>query len=196
MFWSYSSPPPSAADCTTFADAIEAAWSAHMASLMCSNYSMAGVKVTDLSSDTGAQGVNATNVPGTRADSSNPVSVTSLIEHSISRRYRGGHPRSYWPVGGDPDREGNQTWLPAYITEANAKYAAFVAALASTAYGALLIEKHVSVHYFSGATYQPVGLLGRTRRVPTPLVPPTVDIITLSTFSNTFGSQRRRLRES
>jgi hypothetical protein len=74
------------------------------------------VAFTDLSSDTGATYENTTVSAGTNSGGTIPGSACALVSHSILRRYRGGHPRHYLPVGQATDIETANQWATSFLS--------------------------------------------------------------------------------
>ena len=95
----YSGGPPTVSDCTNIAEAIGAAFfTGAIVADYPSTTVFVGVRVTDLASDTGAVGESAVNLTGTAEDAGAVASACVLTSWSILRRYRGGHPRTYFPA--------------------------------------------------------------------------------------------------
>jgi hypothetical protein len=152
----------------------------------------------DLSSAMGAEVEAGGPNGGTRAGSRLSPGTAVVVSHSISRHYRGGHPRTYLPLGCGPDVVAAGTWESTFVTAVDNAWGAFVAALiAGSPYGALTITELVNVSFYGPPNViitNPVT--GRARTVSTVRHPPIVDPITGHVTRALIGSQRRRNRDA
>lgn len=131
----------------------------------------------DLSSDTGFVSEGGTATVGIRTGSKLPGNVAVLASYEIARRYRGGHPRTYWPWFTITDLSTPQDWFGASVAEAmDSTEAIIAAALGATAGGTSTLDQ-VMVSY----------TLAKVPRVD-PLVTPIV----FSIVDELVASQRRR----
>ena|SRR5215469_15143908 len=153
LYFSYSAGPPSGADCTTLAGAINSAFSAHLAALMVPNYELDEVDVLDIATDTGLSGQNTTVVAGTRTGIPVAYQVAFNVEYGIARRYRGGKPRSYFPFGADTDLADYSHWTTALHDLVLTGVTAFFNAIEATSIPGLGTLKHINLSYYQG--YQP-----------------------------------------
>lgn len=191
MFFSYSGGAPSAADCVTIAASVYTD-AAAMKALWESGTDLIGVKVTDLSSATGGVGEHSQVTSGTGATASMPGSVAVLVNYVITRRYRGGKPRSYLPFGSEADIATRQTWVGTFVTAVNSALATYFAAVIGTTGGGTTISQHVNVSYYDGFTVVVNPITGRSKNVSKPRTTPLVDTISSFATSSRPGSQRRR----
>lgn len=77
---------------------IGTAWANAIAPVSCSNVVLSEVTVTDLTSSTSAQGAQNVSHTGTQTGTSTfPTSACWVQSLTTVFRYRGGHPRIYWP---------------------------------------------------------------------------------------------------
>lgn len=131
-------------------------------------------KLTDLTSDTGSTLVEDISWVGTRAGISPPASASVMGTYQITRRYRGGHPRTYFPFGSVGLFLNPQAWDETFIANVAANLESV--RLAASAYSDITLMGCVS--YYSG------GVLRET-----PLFEPFInsDVVT------GIKSQRRRL---
>lgn len=191
-YFRYSGGPPTATDATALAADIYSAMSSH-ADLWTDAYSLAGVEVTDLSSAQGGQGVHAQSTVGTRGTTDLPASAAVLVNHVISRRYRGGKPRSYYPWFTQADISTPTSWVPAALTEVDSALSAFYGAVIGAISGSTTLTDHVSVSYYSGFTVQTSPSTGRAKNVSKLRTTPAVDVIESFAAAARIGNQRRRL---
>lgn len=115
-------------DMTTIANAAMNAWSTHITGLLADATTLKSVVVEGLNSATDGVGAWAGAVTGAASGDIPPAQVCVLQKDTIARRYRGGHPRHYWPspeIGAysDPTHLTNtavvnwQTGVTAFIAE-------------------------------------------------------------------------------
>lgn len=83
----------------------------------------------DLTSDSGATASISKSWPGSREGDANPGSACVVTSWPITRRYRGGHPRTYWPIGSVGVRADQQSWDTAFTAQVLADVSAFVEAV-------------------------------------------------------------------
>jgi hypothetical protein len=193
---SYSGGEPSAANVASYAALVRAQAGDNFDSLLASAYSIGPVTVTDLSSDSGAVGTDTTAVDGTANGTLLPIATCADVVHTIQRRYRGGRPRQYLPLGTETNLQTNKTWTTAFVDAVDTAWHSFIGAISGVTEGTTLFVTLVNVSYFDGATWEPVGTSGRTKRVPTPRATPLVDVVTSTATNPILGSQRRRNRSA
>lgn len=94
----YTGGPPAAADLEAIANLIAAAfWQDPIIADYPTTTTFVGVRLTDLNSDTGAEGEHAVGAPGDAVDGPLSAQACLMVNLDIARRYRGGHPRVYFP---------------------------------------------------------------------------------------------------
>jgi hypothetical protein len=136
-----------------------------------------GCTATDLSSDTGfVEEAPATTV-GTRTGGILAANVALLASYSVSRRYRGGHPRTYLPWFTETDILNPQEWIADSLTGANGFWGDAISAGLGASGGGVTTVDQVQVSYY----------LADARRT-TPLVDPIFFI----ECDQVIASQRRR----
>lgn len=165
---------------------------------LCGNYTgMVSAMVTDLESTSGVQVTGGTPWMGTRGTSLVPPGAATVVSHSIARRYRGGKPRSYLPLGISTDIATTGLWSTAFAETADGAWGGWIASLTTT-YGALSVNALVNVSYYSGYEWVNRGTSGAPKwvRVPTVRATPVVDAITGHTVNRVIGTQKRRNREA
>jgi hypothetical protein len=139
------------------------------------------VRVTDLASDTGASGEYAFNLAGTAEDAGTVASACVLASWSILRRYRGGHPRSYFPALAYGALENPGQWDSGVVADFTIAIAALNDILASATSGTTNLSQQCIVSYVLANAY-------RDTNVTFP--------VTGGTVSNRIRTQRRRLTSS
>jgi len=139
--------------------------------------SVESITLTDLTSDTSPSLVGGGTHTGTRTGGTLPANAAALGNYSITRRYRGGHPRQYWPWGSATDIATPQTWSSDFITAADAAFTNIVNSPIGVAYDGFTVAQQVSVSYVTA---------GAPRTVP------YLDGLTPLSIALEIASQRRR----
>lgn len=153
---------------------------------------LTGYIAEDLSADDAASAEISDDTPGTGETAALPAGLAVVSSYEISRRYRGGHPRSYWPIGLPSDIGTDQTWSSAAVTAFQSAIAGVLDSLPASTSGGTTISSHVNVSYYSGFTSVENPITHRYRNVPTLRATPTVDLVTSVVVRPYIGSMRRR----
>jgi len=82
-------------EATNMATAIRSAWVTNLIPLQSTGLTLTDVTVIDLSTDSGVEGSATGSTPGTVVAQALPASAAICWSWKISKRYRGGHPRTY-----------------------------------------------------------------------------------------------------
>lgn len=178
LHFKYQGPQGSAAELVTLAHSIATAWGSDLMPNFSNEVDLVAVKLTDLTSDTAPVGLYETAIPGTISSHPLPMNVALVLSHSIARRYRGGHPRTYLTGMPWADLSDNNLWPSGVISSALGGFTTFISAvqaLSSAAWTPLLFS---NVSYYTG----------KTRRVV-----PVVDTINATVAHPRVCTQRRRL---
>lgn len=192
VYLRYNGTAPSSTDLNNVAGALSTAWNTNYAPLCSVNYSLTNVNVTDLTSPTSAQGTNAVVHPGTRTGVGLTANDCMLVNQKIARRYRGGKPRQYWPLGVSSDLGNDFVWISAFLTSANTALTGFNNALLAVTWAGATITQIVNVSYFQNFTVKTNPITGRARNVPTLRPTPVIDPVTNHTINSRVATQRRR----
>jgi hypothetical protein len=193
QFYHYSGTAPTNADILTFADNAGAAFEASPAEDLSSDYTFLGVEATDLSSPTSAQALSSVSVNGGLSGSFLPQDICFVMAYEIARRYRGGHPRGYWPFGVEESLVDERTWDTSFVGQVAADLATMQGLINSGGWSGAGTIKQVSVSYFHGFTVVVNPTTGRARNVPTVRGVPVVDDVTQYVGRPLVGTQRRRI---
>lgn len=184
---SWSGATPNAASLAAWlTDVWIPAWDTMFAAEAPSSAATVQHEAIDLTSAEGASAVVADTTAGGRTGDFAPASAAVLASWEINRRYRGGHPRTYFPFGtaGTYQADSNRDWADSFIADCQAKLNAFLAA--------------VQGHDISGTEFAALVNVSYYDKVETPLPPyrrttPQVDTITSVIVRSRICSQRRRL---
>lgn len=191
LFFLYTGGAPTPTDCVSFASSIYSAMATEFAEWG-SDVDLTNVIVTDLSILSGSQGEQSSSTAGGKIADHQAASISLLVNYHITRRYRGGKPRTYLPWLVATDMLNRRSWNPTAVTAAEGALSTFFAAVIGLAHGSTTISSHVNVSWFAGFDVVTNPITGRARNVPKRRSSPQVDAITGFTASLRPGSQRRR----
>jgi hypothetical protein len=191
-FFRYTGAGASASDLDTLSSTIASSFNTNLASLMTPDRVLTSVTITDLTSPTSPEGSAGVTVVGTRSGGKLPASAALLESQIISRRYRGGHPRTYWPFGSDTDVQDAQTWTTAFHGAASDGLAAHFTDWSTDLVPGITSVENVNVSYYEGFTVH-TGTTGRARNVSTPRSSPVVDVVVSEIIRFGIAQIRRRL---
>lgn len=193
LYFRYTGAAPSAGDCATFASDIDAAMGAAK-NLWDDTVQLTGCTVTDLSSDTGGEGSVSGTIPGPTSLGLLSGGTCLLMNYTISRRYRGGKPRNYFPWGGGESLASRQGWSASFLASCNSEWATFTAAVIGLSSGTTTIAAHTNVSYYAGTKVVISPTTGRARNVPILRATPLASDIVSASAAVRPGTQRRRNR--
>jgi hypothetical protein len=192
FFMSYTGTAPAASDLLGLAGTLNLACDALLPAVMHPDTSYLGCTLTDLASDTGAE-VNAPETtPGTETGGPLGAAVAVVSKLTIGRRYRGGKPKGFWPLGTDTDLDTRQTWLAGSVTSFLDAIESIMTTLEGVSAGGCTIAVPVNVSYYGPPNRIITGSTGRVRTVSTVRAVPIVDTIVGIAVDTHLGSQRRR----
>jgi|SRR5579862_2133100 hypothetical protein len=110
----------------TFANSFVSLWYTAMKQFMSSNCEFTSCFASDWTSATGLSGGVITSNPGTGATPNVPAQVCLLINWLTNGRYRGGHPRTYFPNLPSALLADNQHVTNTVVTDAESNLATFL----------------------------------------------------------------------
>jgi len=194
-YYRYSSGAPSAADLSAFASNAVAQGQAEFGALCNDQVGMLAATARDLSSAMGAEATAGTPWVGTRGSALTPPGAAMVISHSISRHYRGGHPRTYLPIGVSGDIAVTGFWSDAFVIAADNAWGGWDLNVVGS-FGGLTVTDLVNVSFYGPPNRVIVSPGGRMRTVSTVRGVPIVDHVTGHTARKVIGSQRRRNRDA
>jgi|ERR1700732_487173 len=177
----YSGTAPTAAACAAIAQSLATAFWPDVQPYYPATTEFVACRVTDLTTSTGHSGTYSYASAGTSAYLSCGAQCSVLVNHTISRRYRGGHPRTYYPAPAWHELATPSTWQPELITAMGNAQAAFALEASSFSDSGCTGVYVVNVSYVTGGA---------------PRVAPVIDQITGSVVSGVVRTQRRRITAS
>lgn len=182
-------------------------WTQHDADLLCStefsawqtalmahvgnNIDIRKVTFVDLTNSTGVSSeFDHTPVNGTIGGPLEPSSACVVVQNRIAARYRGGHPRTFWPALMQGSMLNEYQWINANALQIQTGAAAFVSAIVSAAYtGGTGPLQHVIPRW----TYTITDVPAKHKYLRTRSGYIRSDVVQGYLANQKIGSQRRRL---
>lgn len=193
VFFSYTGTAPTDATLDTMCTALNADWETLFTSLTPSETVFFGTRLTDLTTPASGRGEVAASAAGDRGTTLIPFGAAAVLDFKIARRYRGGKPRIYLPLGIDSDITGGYQWTSAFTGDVATAWTGFKAAVIAYSASGMTMSEQVAVSYYSGFTNEAYGTPTKYRRVPTLRGGgPVTDVIFDHAVAAHIGSQRRR----
>jgi len=193
FFTSYTGLPPVVADLVTLAGTLAEAWDTDGAPVQNPQWGLEDVTITDLTSPTSAEGsYDGALIPGTYEGDQLPAGAAFLVNFEVPRRYRGGHPRNYLPIGNATDLLNDQTWETATAEGYLGIWTDIVNVIPDNPWAGAGVLEPVNVSYYKGFTVVTNPITERARNVPTLRADPVVDVIDAMTYNPKVCYQRRR----
>jgi len=195
-YFEYAGTSPNGATCLAIATAIYNGAVTDLIPLCSTAIALTGCRVTDLSSSSGGDATYVHSTAGSRSGSAFPATIAALVNLSISRRYRGGKPRKYYPFGSVGDEASSVAWSGTFATAVNAGRAAWVAVVSAISSSGTTVGAECNVSYYEGFMAAENPVTGRWRNIPKQRTTPVVDTVTSAALNLKYGSQRRRALHS
>lgn len=194
MFVKWSGTTPTVAMLTTLGNDVVTAFSGagHPQAVMSAANELTNVVLEDLTTPSSA--VAAVNAAVSGSDVNPILSAAACVveELQISRRYRGGHPKTFWPLGTSSDLANEQEWTTTAVTSFGTAISAFTNAIIGTTISGTSITEQDNVSYYEGFTPVQNPITLRWRNVPKLRAAPILDTVEGIAVSSRVGSQRRR----
>jgi len=195
LHWKYSGGPPDNSACVLIAQTVDGQVAAGLTLSQHPSVILTEVTCTDLASKSGGFGQFLANRPGTAGGGPLPANTAVLVNYGIQRRYRGGKPRTYWPMGTDTDLQDPQTWTAAARANFLTHHNATVNGISNIAYAGGNLSQQVSVSYVDHHVWdQNNPPSGPWKSHPVYRDTGLVDVLTSHTINPSVGTMRRRVR--
>jgi hypothetical protein len=195
FFLTYAGTAPSDAELVVMATAASGAVDANLMPYCTAGKLNSAFTITDLTSDTSAQGEYGVGANGTLAGGLLPASSALCVSQTTGRRYRGGHSRVYLPVGDDSKLNDTRTWTNVFAGDVAVAWSEVVAGAAGGAWSGAGTITAVMASFYLGFTNEPYGSPTKYRRVPTPRAPAVNYDVVNYVGQVKIATQRRRLRQ-
>lgn len=191
-FWRGIGGPLTSADGVTIANEAMSLAFSHLNGFFPSEWVLEAVEVTDLSSPTGVVATSThASIPGTSAGDLLPIETAACVTYPLGRRYRGGHPKEFWPFGDDGMVSNQRNWSPTFITNLDTQLADVIAGLVGFVTPSFTINAKVNISYYEGF-HVVTGSTGRVRNAALPRSSPLVDVCGPPLTNPAISQQRRR----
>ncbi len=193
LFYHYGGTAPTVSDLDTLETAIVTAWNSHIKPLYHDLNFLTKVELVDLTSPTSATYEHAESIAGSLTGSPNPPAVAHVISYLISRRYRGGHPRGYWPFG-EYEKISADTgkWDATWNATVLGDFGAFITALSGAGWSGAGSFLPCNVSYYEGFTNYTNPISGKAYNRPKLRTTPVIDLVGSYDARQRLGTQRRR----
>lgn len=198
QFWQYSGTAPTNAQLSAFCTAQASNWDNQWVHVCHSDVVLTEIVATDLTSATAARGSWSGSLAGDLSGAVLGAQVCFLVGYTIARRYRGGKPRNYWPLGDAATLQDPQHWTSAFVASVSGYSAGWNTQTALNGWTGGGTLSQVNVSYYEGFKVVD-GSTGRAHNVslvrggPPPAGPVIApDPITGYTYSPLLATQRRR----
>lgn len=193
LYVSYTGTAPSVGSLNAFAATALAAFATALAPSTGDDKVFASLEAVDLSSPTSAVSTVTGATTGALTGAILPADVAMVMSATVARRYRGGHPRSYLPVGDTTKLDDDATWASAFLTTVHTAWVGFITAVGGSGWSGAGTVAPVNVSYYSGF-HNVTFPSGRVASIPSLRVGgPLVDLITAYVARKRLGTQRRRI---
>lgn len=191
LFFKYSGTAPANSDLITMASAIATAWE-DAKNLYSGEFFLTYIEVTDLTTTSSAQGTWSGSVEGTNDGGILTAGSCFLVNYQIARRYRGGKPRTYLPIGATSNLTSERAWNSDFVTDVQDLWGAFITAILALPAGPAALLWQANVSYY-GPPNRYVGVApARVKTYSTVRDAAIVDEVLGTTYSSIPASQRRR----
>jgi hypothetical protein len=187
----YTGTAPTNTDLGTIANNMAAYYASTLVGDLTADKNLVEIDVVDLTSPTSAQGNWTGTHVGTRTGPPLDAATCLVMSKQIGRRYRGGHPRGYWPLGAAGDLTNPTEWSSGFITSADTWYSDWNSQWVSQTWAGGSIVGPCNVSYYEGFT-NVMYPSGRYHVKPTLRATPLVDMVVSFGANPRPGSQRRR----
>lgn len=197
FFFSYSGTAPTAAQLNTLCEGVFGEVGSLLKAYWVDAYLLTEVIMEDISSDTGAGGTYSGSTAGTSGYGGLAAGSAFVLNFEIDRRYRGGKPKIFLPLGGFEVISSPQLWTGAFVTDIVTAWNDLITYIGANMWADGVFEGQINVSYYKGFLLVTNPITGRGKNVPTlrmvDMVPtPTIDAIASVSGNQRIGSQRRR----
>lgn len=192
LFHHFSGTAPTVTNLDAWCASLATAWTNRISPVCSGDVIGQGVTAEDLSSASGAVGSDSFSSTGSRAGSGLPKGVCAVSVMSIARRYRGGKPKTFYPMGTASDVSGTGQWTGGALSAFNTAVGNFFGDMVLAGWSGAGTITNVNVSYYQGFTVVTNPITHRARNVPTLRGAPVVDTVLAQGIDANIGSQRRR----
>jgi hypothetical protein len=181
--WKYTGGSTTSVELDTFCNSFGSAWNTHFAGLYPASTRLTGVVAYDMTAPDAPQGQAGFATPGSRVGTMLPAQVACCVTWKVNYRWRGGHPRTYFPFGVTGDLADAAHFNQTFTDPVDTACEAFRAQVNSLLLGS-------KVGYMALVRRQHTPIKGQP---PVNFDPPLVLVINGSEVDTRVDTQRRRL---
>jgi hypothetical protein len=192
LHYQYGGSAPAASDLTAIGNHMVASWGTAQGAVFSTRDSLANVILTDLAGTTGQQAEVVAGKAGTDISGAISQQSATVMAFEVNARYRGGHPRAYFPPMTTRVMQDGLHWTAAGASAFNSAIETFLSSIVGFASGATNVLQQVAISYYQGHTWSPPDHLGNYHKIPTRRSPPLVLPVTSWVTRTVIGNQRRR----
>jgi hypothetical protein len=189
----YSNAAPTSTDCVNIATKLAQQMGTGVLSQFPASTVLTEVICTDIGSANGFQGVWSGSEPGVNTGNALASSSAFVVNFIVNARYRGGHPRAYFPPMTSQALLDPSKWVASNAATYLGDIKTALQGMAGFVSGATTITEQVAVSYYQGGTWKP-DQNGRYHWVPTRRSPPISLPVVSYSYYPLVGSQRRRVK--
>jgi hypothetical protein len=116
--WHYTGSAPNSTAVSAVCQGFETAWDDFIGPTCHTSVSLEAVEGWDLTSPSGANGIAQSGATGDLITGSQlPRSVCAVVSWKVNFRWRGGHPRTYWPSGTTTSTQNGNSWTTTALNQ-------------------------------------------------------------------------------
>jgi hypothetical protein len=193
LHYNWSGSRPAVNDCVAIGNHFLASFLSAQGALFHTATVLTACTVTDLANTDGAVGVAQASHPGTDIRAPVPENTCTLMSLKINARYRGGHPRIYFPPMTTGVAQDSKSWTATAATNFNNTMLNMLNSLPGYATGPVTVGQQVALSYVKGHTWQQ-DQHGNWKRMPTYRSTPLPIVISSWVTSQKMATQRRRFK--
>lgn len=135
--WQYAGGTPGSSTITQLCAGFRSAWVAQIVPASNVIVRLTHTEAWDLNAPDGAYGSDTTQAAGTRTGQALPANVAVCGTWRVVYRWRGGHPRTYFPIANAPDVTSAHLWDPTALATFSNAMGAFLTAMNGVSSGAI-----------------------------------------------------------
>lgn len=136
--WKYQGGVPNAVGLQAICNSFVTHWLTNIAPICHTTVGLTTVEGWDLATADGAYAISTSpGGSGTLIGTALPVSAAAVVTWKVQYRWRGGHPRTYWPAGDTSKLSNGRSWLQAFQTSMATANSGFLSGVNSIVSGSL-----------------------------------------------------------
>lgn len=195
LYFAYTGGPPSATNLNAIAGGAHSNFSG-LQTYMAASRTLTSIVAQDLANMTAPTGSwTGSAVGGTSETAPMPASLCCVASYKVAARYRGGHPRGYWPLGADSMVASPGQWNASSIGTLTTALVTYIGAISALTGVGVTMGGQVAVSYYLGSSSY-VASSGKTKYRENLRATPVVRPVTSAAFNTRIGSQRRRMKKA